>query len=378
MLKIPSIKSLEDFLLQDSKTSDLVAAGDTKAKSPDTILTAKQVKHEVSVFSRVLINVYCGWPFHDEILKRRVLQILTDIYKNAHDMTSLELLEQLKQAIEIIPDNHINLRMIGHGKEVRTGLRKQRPNVGSNVAGDDKFVVKFKNDIGIIGIRTLSKWSTEEQESFEQQWRKILPRSKVLIVDIRDNGGGSSRPIETLARYILGYRYPPARKEIIRNNPDANAVKQLYKNSDIDKFNVDSADDPVVFKDHSTEVLPEFDSEHAGFTGPIYVLTNGRVMSSGEIFCTNMRYYPNVKFIGTNTRGGEVYGYNYAYILLPHSNMTFNVGCVYRDMFVKNFELNGYKPDIECKDGTNAMDVALSQIGTDITKILSNNNGLEK
>ena len=70
MVKIPTIKEMENFLLRDSKTSDLVAAGDTKAKSPDTMLTAKQVRHEVSVFARVLINVYCGWPFHDEILKR--------------------------------------------------------------------------------------------------------------------------------------------------------------------------------------------------------------------------------------------------------------------------------------------------------------------
>ncbi len=30
-------------------------------------------------------------------------------------------------------------------------------------------------------------------------------------------------------------------------------------------------------------------------------------------------------------------------------------------MFVKNFELNGYKPDIACKDGQDAFDVALSE-----------------
>ncbi|MCR4917313.1 MAG: hypothetical protein K5912_00005, partial [Alphaproteobacteria bacterium] len=194
MVKIPTIKEMEDFLLQNSKISDLVVAGDTKAKSPDTMLTAKQVLHEVSVFARVLINVYCGWPFHNETLKRKILWILIDIYKNAHDMTSLELLEQLKPAIEIIPDNHINLRMVGYDKGVRTGLRKQRPNVGSNVAGDEKFFVGLKNDIGIIGIRTLFKWTTEEKENFEKQWRTMLPKAKTLIIDLRDNDGGSDGP----------------------------------------------------------------------------------------------------------------------------------------------------------------------------------------
>lgn len=359
MIKIPSIKEIEDFLLQDSKTTDLVAAGDTKAKSPNTKLTAQQVRHEVSVFARVLINVYSGWPFHDKILKRKILQILIEIHKNAHDMTSLELLEKLKPAIEIIPDNHISLRMIGHDKGVRTRLRKSRPNVGSNIAGDKKFIVKLKNDIGIIGIRTLFNWTPEEKEEFEQQWQTMLPKAKTLIIDLRDNDGGSDRPTIKLTSYILGYHYPAARRVFIRNNPDANAVKKLYEHFNGNKFNIESNEDPVIFKDASKNALPEFDAKKAGFNGQIYMLINGKVMSAGEVVCTQMLNYPNIKFIGTNTCGGEVYGYNYAYILLPHSNMTFNVGCVYREMFVNNFELNGYKPDIECKDGQDALKVAL-------------------
>lgn len=362
MVKIPTIKEMENFLLRDSKTSDLVAAGDTKAKSPDTMLTAKQVRHEISVFARVLINVYCGWPFHDEILKRKILRILTDIYNDAYEMTSLELLEQLRPCIEIIPDNHISLRMVGYDKGVRTGLRKPRPNVGSNVAGAEKFIVELKNGIGIIGVRTLSKWSAEEQESFEQLWRTILPKAKTLIVDLRNNGGGDSTPTDILASHILGQEYPTARREFIRNNPDANAVKNLYKRPDIEKFKVDSIEDPVIFEDNTKKPLPKFNAEKAGFSGPIYILINGGVMSSGEMFCTSIRNYPNAKFIGVNTRGGEVYGYNYAHLLLPHSNIKFNVGCVYRELFVKNFELNGYSPDIVCEDGTDAMDMALSKL----------------
>ena len=370
MVKISPIKKMEEFLLQDSKTFDLIAAGDTKAKSPNTKLTVQQVRHDVSVFARVLINVYSGWPFHDEILKRKILRILIKIHKNAHDMTSLELLEQLRPAVEIIPDNHISLRMIGHDKGVRTGLRKLHPNVGSNIAGDKKFVVELKNDIGIIGIRTLFKWTTEEKEKFEQQWQTMLPKAKILIIDLRDNNGGSDRPTIKLTSYILGYHYPAARRVFIRNNPDANAVKKLYESSNGDKFNIKSDEDPVIFKDDSKNTLPEFDAKKAGFDGPIYVLINGKVMSAGEVVCTQMLNYPNVKFIGTNTCGGEVYGYNYAYILLPHSKMTFNVGCVYREMFVKNFELNGYKPDIECKDGQDAFDVALLEY--------ANQNGADK
>ena len=366
MAKIPSIVEMEEFLLQNSKTADLVAAGDTHPKSPDTKLTAQDVRHDVSVFARVLINVYCGWPFHKEILKRKILRILTNIYNNAHDMTIIELFEQLKQVIKIIPDNHINLCMVGHDNFARTGLRKIRPNVGANIANDKDFSIELKDNIGIIAVKTLRKWPTEEQNSFEKQWRKILPKAKMLIIDLRNNGGGNSKPTDDLADYVLGQDYPLQRKEFIRNNPDANAVKKLYKNSDVDKFNVDSTDDPVIFRDDSADVLPKFDPKKAGFVGPIYVLINGRVMSSAERMCTALRNHPNAKFVGTNTRGGEVYGYNYAHLLLPHSNMKFNVGCVYREMFVENFELNGYKPDIKCKDGQDAFEVALAQCAKQI------------
>ena len=61
MTKIPTISEMEEFLLRDSKTKDLVDGRNTKSKSPDTKLTADQVRHEVSVFARILINVY--WDF---------------------------------------------------------------------------------------------------------------------------------------------------------------------------------------------------------------------------------------------------------------------------------------------------------------------------
>ena len=328
MGKIPTISEMEEFLLRDSRTEDLVAAGDTQSKSPDTKLTTKQVRHEISVFSRVLINIYCGWPFHDKILKRKILKMLIDIYEKAHGMTALDLLEQLKPVIQIIPDNHIKLCMIGYNLGYRTGLRKKRPNVGSNIAGDKKFIVELKKDVGIIGIRTLSEWSTEDKQNFEQKWRSVLPKAKTLIIDLRDNSGGGSLPTDILSRYIIGARYPIARKTYVRNNTDANAVKKFYKPLNTAIFDPKSDEDPAIYTDASNDDLPKFDSTKTGFNGQIYVLINGAVMSSAEIVCTYMRYHPKAKFVGTNTCGGEVYGNNYAHILLPHTHMNFNVGCV--------------------------------------------------
>lgn len=363
MNKIPTIAEMEEFLLQDSKTEDLVNGRGSKSKSPDTKLTAKQVRHEVSVFARVLINVYCGWPFHNEILKRQILKTLIDIYKNAHDMTSAELLELLRPAIEVMPDNHINLRMVGYDMGARTTLRKLRPNVGKNIAGDKKFHIEQRGNIGVVAVPTLSGWTEEERKTFEQQWRKLLVKAKTLIIDLRDNGGGDSRPTNKLANYILGREdFPYSRKQYIRNNPDANAVKKLYEHSIGNMFDIQSDSDPVILSDDTNTRIPKFNPVRAGFNGLIYILTNSGVMSSGEIVCTLLHYHPHAKFIGTNTRGGEVYGFNYAHMLLPHTNMKFNVGCVYREMFIDDFELNGYEPDIKCPDGVDAFAVAMTDI----------------
>ena len=202
MTKIQTVREMEELLLRDSKTADFVDSRNAKSKSPDTKLTADQVRHEVSVFARILINVYCGWPFHNEVLKRKILKTLVNIHKNAHDMTSAELLEQLRPAIEIIPDNHINLRMVGYDMGVKTALRKPRPNVRKNIASGKKFHTEQRGDVGIIAVPTLHEWTDTERKTFEKQWHTILLQSKTLIIDLRGNGGGNSTPLSDMADYI--------------------------------------------------------------------------------------------------------------------------------------------------------------------------------
>ena len=359
MNKIPTISEMEEFLLQGSKTEDLVEAGNTDSKAPETKLTADQVRHEVSVFARILINVYCGWPFHQEMLKRQILKTLTDIYQNAHDMTSAELLEQLRPAIEIIPDNHINLRMVGHNMGVRTALRKPRPNVGTNIAGNKKFHTTQHGNIGIIAVPTLSGWTDTDRETFEKQWRAILPQSETLIVDLRGNGGGDNRPTDKIAEYILGQKYPNAHKGIVRNNPDAKRVHRFYPERIGNDFDTDVLDDPFVIYDNTVRPIQKYNPKNAKYT--VYILTNRGVSSSAEMFIFRMKHYPKTTIVGTNTNGCEVYGYN-QHILLPHTHIKFTVGAVYRELSIENFETNGFEPDIKCPDDTDAFAVVMAEI----------------
>ncbi len=79
------------------------------------------------------------------------------------------------------------------------------------------------------------------------------------------------------------------------------------------------------------------------------------------MFLLRMVHHPMVTVIGDNSRGMEVYG-NMVHGFLPHSKLYVAVGANYRILEYDNFELQGYKPQINWQDGTNAMDVALAQI----------------
>ena len=135
MSKIPTIKEMEELLLRDSKTADLMPGMPDK-HVPEKQMTASDVKHDISVLARLLIRAYVGWPVHSEIIKRKVLKDLVDIYNNAHDMTAMEFFEQLKPVLSYIPDNHISLRF--NRQRVGTHRTRKPINVGENIAGDKR------------------------------------------------------------------------------------------------------------------------------------------------------------------------------------------------------------------------------------------------
>lgn len=355
-----TISEMEKFLLTDSKTSDLLPP-EQNSLSPDTQLTTKQVQHDISAFARILINVYCGWPFYNEKLKQKTLDALLNLYTNATNEYCEKLFNDLGALLADFPDNHIRITMNGYNKAARTKLRKKRPHVGDNIAGDKKFYITTKDDTGIIAISSLSAWTKPQEVEFEKQWRSVLPQIKKLVIDLRDNRGGNDTYTNKLADHILGYNAPNARRIYVRNNPDANRIKILEKNRMRGRFDVNTPNDPVLLPDYSDVTQQKFISKYAGFNGPIYVLINGHTASSAEMFCTKIKNYPNVTFIGTNTLGCEIYGF-VVHTSLPNSKIDFAVGFVHRELFVDNFELNGYSPDINVPDGTDAFDVAMQQI----------------
>jgi len=353
MFKIRSISDMENELLAMSKTEDIVSQPESRVDIQKQI-PADQVKRDVAILARLLINVYCGWPFHNEIVKRKVLKKLLSIYNNAHDMTPTDLFNKLADVVAIIPDKHICLHF--YKSQARYNSGRKNKNVGKNLADANTLVTELRPDnVAVIAFHRMYRddWVEKQLLAFKES----LDKSSALIVDLRGNGGGNSKYSDNLAKYLYGGDIRSAKKTFIRNNPDAARFLPLARPDGAWWDKVKGDTDPLSCLE---EPLVSFNAEN-GYNKPIYILTDGRTGSSAEMFLLRMIHHPSVKVVGDNSAGMEVYG-NIGRACLPSSNIIVGIGMNYRELEFDNFETKGYKPDIMCKDGQDAFEVAMADL----------------
>ena len=371
--EMPSIAQLETELLGNSAVSDMELPADTTQDAMRT-LTAAAVRRDVSVFARCLINVYGGWPFLSNVERRRVLVALKQIQDNAHDgMTAGELFEMLSSLISKFRDNHISVSF--GDKFVRTSLGKPMRDVGENISLPTGVLAEMRGDVAVIAFKTLRMQNHRaEFEEVERKMDDLLEKSSALIVDLRGNGGGDNRLTNELAYRLYGAEMPSGKRVFVRATPDS-AIVHKRKVFNPEWVEMNDGSGTICILDADKNPAKPFGSERPGYQKPIYVLTDRGTMSSAEMFITKVRQHPYLKLVGDNTRGGEVFG-NVAYCYLPNTKIMFRFGCVYRELEHKNFELNGYAPDIRVPTGGDAYDVAIKDLTA--TRMKTNSKGHDK
>ncbi len=352
MWKILSIKEMEAFLLQDSSVEDIKTLDREHPVKADftQIMTADEVRHEISVLARIIIRGYVGWPVHNTIVKRRVLVYLTKLYKSAHDMRVGQFADAICKIPSYIPDNHLT---IAGGRIPPT---RRILDVGKNVAGDKTFYTNLREDgVAVTAFPKMYGYETdkEQQDDFIKNY---LNKSSALIVDLRGNGGGNSRYSDELAKQLCGTYVDSAKQTFVRTTPEAKRIQQGYKVS-AEWANLPESEDMVLWRTGTNYTI---DKETA-YMKPIYILTDWRTGSSSEMFLLRMLHHPMVTVVGDNSRGMEVYGYM-AQTYLPISKLIIRTGMHYRILEYDNFELHGYTPHIKCKNGVDAFDIALKKI----------------
>lgn len=353
MFKASNISEMEKFLLSKSSTDDFVFSANRRS-IPARNLSADDVRRDVAILARLLIRVYVGWPVHDEIVKKRILKHLVNVYNDAHEMPADEFFKLLKPVVADIPDNHIFF-MFG---ATRFGTKYKKPykNVGKNIAGN-KIVRGEMRDggVAVIGFSAMIN-SDETKNAIIDFAKNILPKSNALIIDLRGNTGGDSWYSDLFAEHLCGAWIDSFKTVYVRTNCDAQKfLSTVYPTAPWAKL--PESEELVVWKT-GKNYTPD---TNKAYMKPIYILTDRQTVSSAEMFLLRMMRHPCVTVVGDNSSGKEVFG-NCASGLLPNSQTKVFIGMNYRVLSQENFELNGVTPNIKCPENTDAMNVALREI----------------
>ena len=338
--------------------------GDIHASiNSDKKLSPEQSRHDIATLAQMFINVYGGWPFYPKLLRLRILNKLNRIYdKITHPITASELFTQLKPIIEIMPDNHLWIKL---GDNLAKYPHSPRIDVGTNLAITHGNGKKYWIDkIGNVGVIAFSKCFAPDEKEDMNHFRKlvqnVMQETRAIIIDMRDNGGGSPLIMSMICDEIMGPIGIPRTKRMWSRT--TSQAQGLYKYSTLSRYHIDKKIDPSMVADNTKFKLPT--DYKPVYDRPIYILQNNKTASSAEHLQAQLRYHPQMQIVGSKSLGCMQYT-NYQTLKLGHSGILIQLAGVYTEFFgIKHFETNGYEPDIKCPDGTDAFTIAITQIDT--------------
>lgn len=220
---------------------------------------------------------------------------------------------------------------------------------------EDTFSIEVDNNIPILSLRSFTL-----DEKTKEKFLKSAFECKdydINILDLRGNGGGDGSLIEQWLENRFGFRPVGNSKKIGLNrflyNGKLPSEEDFFDGEGL--FNLEFIDDYYYSKDIDNEELYDNDSL-------IFILTDIKQGSAGEMFIEYMKNYENVILVGTNTSGtieGSVYGKDFK---LPNSEIRFSFG-QWLYLYDKEYftESVGYKPDIWV-NGNDSLDKTLDFI----------------
>ena len=223
-----------------------------------------------------------------------------------------------------------NLQAVSHDKHLRVGVLSsdQTGPAGSSAGHRALFgrTERLKGDVAYIEILGFGAKPAEVREE-TSRIMSAAADAKALIIDLRENGGGSPYTVALVSSYLFG--------------AEPVQVTSLY-------FRRDDRTD-----DYFTNPLVA--GTRFGPDKPIYVLTSSRTFSAGEEFAYNLQTRKRATIIGETTAGGANPGRG---VLLPYNlNLFVPIAREINPITKTNWEGVGVQPDIAVPAG-DALDIA--------------------
>lgn len=199
----------------------------------------------------------------------------------------------------------------------------------------------LKSDSSVAYIKIKSFSATQSKKFYDQTFRKIKnAKSKHLIIDVRDNLGGSLSEINNLYSYLTDEKFT-----LIKVPEMTSKTSGMYQNYFREQSVLSSIITAPVYpiflagnyflssKKDKRYYFREFASrptkpKENAFNGKIYVLINGASFSASSILSAKLKYEKRATIVGEETGGandGTVAGVNNT-VVLPNSKLTLPIG----------------------------------------------------
>jgi retinol-binding protein 3 len=213
-----------------------------------------------------------------------------------------------------------DLQAISHDKHLRVRVRPANPLAGpagsfgsaANIFGRSE---RLPGDIAYVEILSFGAPPDEVREQ-TQQVMSAAADAKALIIDLRNNGGGSPFTVALVSSYLFGDDSVHLNSLYFR---PANRTDDFYTN-------------------------PRVGGKKFGPDKPIYVLTSSKTFSGAEEFAYNLQTRKRATIVGETTGGGANPGRG---VLLPYNLTVFvPTGRAINPITKTNWEGVGVRPDV--------------------------------
>ncbi|WP_207533588.1 S41 family peptidase [Desertivirga arenae] len=229
--------------------------------------------------------------------------------------------------------------------------------------------LKFYKGDSSIAVLRISNFRKDAYKSFYRKSFEFIssPRTKALIIDLRDNPGGYAKDAGELYSYLMdsSVRFNKrleltSKASLLKNYRFMSKVKSPFVKPLISAAATIAAIPPSLTLKKEGERLYSYSEGSSKslrpktkhFAGKVYVLINGGTFSAASLLAANLKGSGRAFFVGTETGGSEngcVAGFLPVFTL-PYSKLSLRFGlAAVEPYYATGKEGRGVFPDIEVK-----------------------------
>lgn len=241
-------------------------------------------------------------------------------------------------------------------KKPKAAVLSKRQMRNYELLNNRSMIIDTANHLAYMQLNTFSKNKLAKffRQSFHKLKEENIPN---LVIELRENGGGSINNSTTLTRYMIDhpFRVADTVAAISFKYPYPKQMKNgfWYK---LEHFLVSSRkrkDGKYHFNQLETKVHKPIEKNH--YNGHIYLITGGYTFSASTLFIHQLKGQKNVTIVGEET-GGGAYGStatNIPDIILPNTGIRARLP-LYRLVLNKDLPHNGRGiiPDVDVPPGS--------------------------